>query len=1459
MKRHNLFLRVCLSAFLVAFCLICLSVEVDAATVYTSGGIQYTIYNNEATVVGLSVSNFSGSLTIPSTLGGAPVRYIGYGAFEDCTGLTAVSIPDSVVTIESDAFFGCTGLSQISIPDSVTSIYGYAFYGCNKLADVYITDPSAWCKIQFGSYYSNPMEYAKNLHIVDDTGRAVPNVSLDSTVTMIPDYAFKGCTTLVSIEIPDSVTTFGQYAFDGCINLEYNLYGNGKYLGNADNPYLFLVSAESKSITSAQIHDDCIAIANYAFFDCISLDSVTIGDSVTIIGKHAFTTCYALTSVDIPDSVVTIDEYAFSHCTNLSSATMGSGVTNIGLSAFYNSGLLSVTIPDKVKVISGNAFSNCKKLSSVVIPSSVTTIGSSAFENSGLTTVDLPDSVNAIQSRAFSGCNRLKSVSIPRNVTTIVTYTFANCNSLTNVIIQGNLTAIKHGAFENCKSLTTVTIPKSVTQFSKNAFYGCSNLKDFWYGGDQTQRENIDIDATNNSALSGVSWHYNTCLHRYHVYSEMSGQCTKCEWVNCDYGKHVFNNECDTDCNICMFTRTIAHVYDNERDLSCSECGITRSVDKLEIVTLPTTQNCGMGEAPKYLGLTFRVDYSDGSEATLNADRADQITIDTSSAGKKTATLSFMEHSVPFDMYVHTDADGGSVVHQGSTYNLYASYDNYPNYVSTSETRRSFRYPGAKSLEIVFQGGSKVNDYGYLLLCYGSTNHYATDLSGKTITIPGDSFTIEIAQKYTANYRLTGQYQIISVRATVDIYHPPVTDLPTFSCMQDGLSEGSHCDICGMVIKAQSPVKAPGHKYNNLCDTDCNTCGETREFTGHYYSSDCDATCNSCGYFRSVPDHVFTNPCDSYCDVCGYYIRATSHVYDPWRVTLAPTCTTTGIQRRDCIHCDYYQTDSLAETGHCYESVFTEPTCINDGYTTYTCHCKDTYIDGYVPAQGHSFTNYISDGNATCTQDGSVTAICDRCDETDTQPDSDSKLGHSFTDYRSNGDATCLKDGTETAKCDRCELINTRTDAGTKLGHSFTDYRSNMDATCLVDGTETAKCDRCDQTDRRIDSDSALGHNYVGNITPPTCTDMGYTTYTCSHCRDLYVAEEKPKLGHSFTEYKGNGDATCLDDGTETAKCDRCDVTDIRIAADSALGHDHKPTVTAPTCTEIGFTVYACTRCDDAYVADEKPELGHSFTHYVSNNDATYDADGTKTAKCDRCDATDTVIDEGSKLIRNGWFADGSKWYYYIDDVMKTGWLQLGSTWYYMDSQGLMQTSWKQIGGIWYYFKSSGAMVTGWLQSGGTWYCFNASGAMVTGWLQSGSTWYYFNSSGAMVTGTVTIGGKVNKFDASGAWLGEVSQNGWVQEGGKWYYYQNGAKATGWKQISGKWYYFNTSGVMQTGWLQVGGTWYYFQSGGAMQTGWLKLGNTWYYFHSSGAMATSPVTLGGKTYRFDANGACLNP
>ena len=199
------------------------------------------------------------------------------------------------------------------------------------------------------------------------------------SVTSIGQEAFRDCSKLTSITIPNSVTSIGEYAFRGCT-----------------------------SLTSVTIPNGFTSIGEYAFSGCSGLTSITIPNSVTSIGRYAFSNCSSLTSVTIPNSVTSIGEYAFRGCTSLT----------------------SVTIPNSVTSIRNYAFSGCSSLTSVTIPNSVTSIGEWAFYDcSSLTSITIPNSVTSIGISAFRGCSGITAITVYAETPPTAQYISAGNNS----------------------------------------------------------------------------------------------------------------------------------------------------------------------------------------------------------------------------------------------------------------------------------------------------------------------------------------------------------------------------------------------------------------------------------------------------------------------------------------------------------------------------------------------------------------------------------------------------------------------------------------------------------------------------------------------------------------------------------------------------------------------------------------------------------------------------------------------------------------------------------------------------------------------------------------------------------------------------------------------------------------------------------------------------------------------
>lgn len=207
--------------------------------------------------------------------------------------------------------------------------------------------------------------------------------------------------------------------------------------------------------------------------------------------------------------------------------------------------------------------------------------------------------------------------------------------------------------------------------------------------------------------------------------------------------------------------------------------------------------------------------------------------------------------------------------------------------------------------------------------------------------------------------------------------------------------------------------------------------------------------------------------------------------------------------------------ENIAKHYDCSYEEEIEATCTENAYRdgVFCTTCGWVCRELVEIAKGHCFINYISDNNATCTKNGTMTSKCNNCNEIDIQIEY--SKGHNFTNYISNNDATCTADGTKTATCDRCTATDTKVDYNTAKGHTYSNYISDNNATCIKDGTKTAKCDNnCGLTDTVTDYGSATGHSYEDVIYNPTCTENGYIEYTC-HCGRHYT-ETIEATGHDF-------------------------------------------------------------------------------------------------------------------------------------------------------------------------------------------------------------------------------------------------------------------------------------------------------------------------------------------------------
>ena len=442
---------------------------------------------------------------------GSGVTDIDSEAFFHCDSLVSVTIPDNVVRIGNSAFDSCFSLAYVTIGNGVSDIGMGAFWNCRNLRSIVIgdciTSMSGWLP-----NWSGDLENLANVvigkgvtSIPDGTFRCcynLTNVVIGTGVKTIGTAAFAGCVGLTSVIIPDNVTSIGNSAFDG---RGENSDGGPSCLSNVligagvtdigDGAFRYC-----SGLPRITIPDNVRRIGDFAFDSCTGLTAVVIGNGVTDVGYGAFSFCSALFDMTIGSNVINIANYTFYGCTNLANLTiLNSEMSGFQAYRLFDGGpiysLTNVVIGAGVNTIGEAAFWPCFGLKSVTIPDSVTSIGESAFEDcTSLTSVTLPANIANIGAYAFAFCESLTNITVDpgnmnycsvdgvlynKEMTEILQYPGgrAGCYSIRNGVIN-----IGTGAFINCVNLTDVSIPDSVAYIGEAAFNRCFSLNCYFKG-----------------------------------------------------------------------------------------------------------------------------------------------------------------------------------------------------------------------------------------------------------------------------------------------------------------------------------------------------------------------------------------------------------------------------------------------------------------------------------------------------------------------------------------------------------------------------------------------------------------------------------------------------------------------------------------------------------------------------------------------------------------------------------------------------------------------------------------------------------------------------------------------------------------------------------------------------------------------------------------------------------------
>ena len=1120
----------------------------------TEGYYTYSKFNSKVTITDVDES-ISGAVEVPETIDGCEVIAIGEFAFENCSRVTSVSVPDCIKTIGRGAFKGMTSLEKVSVPYTGKSLNKTGYEGYFGYVFDYTTTETDGTVNQNG-YYSY-----------------IPSSIKEVTVTqnsIIPGYAFQNCASVEKITAA-KVTSCGSYSFRGCSSLTD-----------------FSSAAELKTI------------GDYAFGDCIGMTSIVIPASTTTIGAHAFDGCKNVKSIDFNDAETSIGDYAFANIPEITVLTVSKNATSIGRGAFYKDNKLTTVsipytgksvdasgyegvfgyifdfttsssafgityqninnyyyfIPTDIKTVTvtndnrladnafyncanitavnlsrctslGNtAFGNCEKFSTVTLPDKLTSIGNSAFSNcTGLTAIQLPSSLKTIGNSAFYQCKNIKECNLPASLTTIGEYAFEGCSGVTELTVPDSVTSIGYGAFIGMP-LTKLTVPfigKGMTSTDQDGILG------YWFGSGsikQLYNSSTYVSCAIPTTLKEVTVTRATRIP-YGAFSNCSfiekidipDTVTSIEdraFYNCSGLTSLTTTEKITSIgNSAMAgcpNLTVFGVKDSYTNTYCTERNIPfvayGEIASIAVKQAPTARQY-VGNALNTTGLVLTATTADGtsydvtSGYTVSGDKFD-------AAGEKTVTVSYNGKEASFKVNVIgvsaimiTSAPAKTTYFVGDTLNcsgltFRVSYSDGTTAVKMSDYTTNvstFTKSGEQIVRVYYYGANGVFKV-YVNAVNIKNVEIETEPTKKTY-FAGDAIDLAgLTLKVTYDNGTT---------ATVDKGFTTSTTLDSSAVTTvvvdyQGFKVSYEVQVTDVVRVSWAMTSEPTKLEYQVGDsldttglviTEYYNNGTSKEFTTGF-------TCTP-DNFTEIGEQIVT-------------------------VTYAGSTTMFVVNVTEKVH------------EHNYTSTVTKnATCTEAGIRTFTCECGDTYQES-IDALGHDFGEWTVTKPATCTEKGIETRHCSRCDATETRETD--KTEHVYTAVVTP--PTCTEKGYTTHTCSCGDsYVDSYVDA---TGHTEGEWMVTKQPTVDEDGERTLYCSVCGAAIRTESisklpkgkvhsveiSDIKINYRETAKITPKIEVDDD-VTYTVRY------ESSDPKI--ATVDENGNVTAMKRGSGSATIKC----------------------------------------------------------------------------------------------------------------------------------------------------------------------------------------------------------------------------------------------------------------------------------------------------------------------------------
>ncbi len=1212
---------------------------------------ECAFYNNCATkhislpegITEIPTSVFSGSdiesVTLPESL-----RIIGASSFYCCLNLQSIDIPENVEIIRSGAFLGA-GLKTVELPKSLRVIEGSAFFGADLefvLIPENVTEVGGtafgwiWNKCIMAleadelpsgfdpTWFEDPVhpdrpvyfgikevgEFEGFTYLADKQNRAtlmqysgldskvtIPEKIGEYTVTFLGDGLFEGQSNLSEVVLPNTIKSIGSSAFYNCTSLyEIVLPSELEFLGND--------AFAGSGLYYVELPNTLEKLPEELFRGCNNLSRVVIPNGVQSIGDLAFANCSALQYVIVPNTVTEISKYSFDES---------------GVILFESDSLVASSLQVKENYVLGFerleddgsfVFALLKDKSAVLleyygtdenvtVPSNVSGytvsgVGKYVFkDNTSVKTVVLPDTIQTVGEGMFFRCSDLTSVLIPDSVKAIGDRAFYHCDSLKNICIPKNIIYIGDNAFYRCNSLTSINIEGYPIYVGSYAFASSSNKTVRF----NMAREELGLwsDTWANSGRD-YGWDDNYWDDSFGNINILWGN-EAFDGILPDEGLKIKIKLSVTGMYVCILG------YDGN-DLFVpvppSICSIpVLEIDESELHVIRTSYIYIIPESVQSVILAYESiasffigteppEYSEANNSYYGVkDYGIKNNVVYCVDGANAATAVYIIDKTAMFIYIADEFNG---------------------------------YPVKKMAPRMFDG--IYVEILRLPLFYSENNlEFNRILSSLKILVIGPN-CISVTKRALSNHGANNQLVIYCYQDKNAVmwddgwneyrdYGAMYGENPykTYTTYYLGeWNEVAFYDVSGKLLdyyplRSAEIVRQPAELQLALPSNGC----ISYEFVGWDLNGD--------GIADVVPTQTGIG-----IDAYPLYKEVGAHTYTA-SVT-APTCRGKGYTTHTC-HCgDSYKDSYVDALGHSYTSKVIAPTCTEKGYTTHTCHCGDSYKDSYVDVDALAHTagapaieNRVY---ATCTEKGHYDSViyCSVCKtELERSKVEIPVLAHtaSAPAIENRVNATCTEKGhyERVTYCFVCENeIERKTIEIPMQDHRY--MKRVIRPTCTEEGYTEYTC-KCGDSykDSYVD---ARGHKagpvLKENMVLATCTGKGHydSVIYCSVCKtELERSEvEIPVLGHTVgaAVEENRVDATCTEKGhyERVTYCSVCkDEIERKTIEIPMQDHRYMRRVIRPTCTEEGYTEYTC-KCGDSYKDTYVDARGHVVGPVLKEN-----------------------------------------------------------------------------------------------------------------------------------------------------------------------------------------------------------------------------------------------------------------